>query len=125
MLIGSLPEWEGDDLVPAESFLALPLEVQDLLARMLMSKRVPLDVDLDEIVSEMDDLLEAHEKTAVLEVEPEPSTVACRTTRGKRILLILLVLSMMLGAVGGYLFYTGQVLIEVDDLIRMIEPRFY
>jgi serine/threonine-protein kinase len=125
MLIGSLPEWEGDDLVPSESFLALPLEVQDLLARMLMSKRAPLDVDLDEIVSEMDDLLEAHEKTAVLEVEPDPPTVERRVTRGKRVLLILLVLSMILGAVGGYLFYTGQIPIEVDDLIRMIEERIY
>jgi serine/threonine-protein kinase len=124
MLIGSLPDWDGDDLVPAESFLALPLEVQDLLGRMLMSKRAPLDVGLDEIVSEIDDLLEAYDKTAVLEVEPDPSTVERRTTRGKFVLLILLVVSMILGAVGGYFLYTGQVPIGVDDLVRMIEENF-
>ena len=73
MLTGSLPGWERNDLVPNERFFALPLEIQDLLARMLMARREAPGMPLDRVVEEIDGLLEGYEKTAVLEPEPAAS----------------------------------------------------
>ena len=78
MLTGDLPGWERDDLVPNAQFFALPLEIQDLLARMLMCRRVPPGIGLDRVVEEIDGLLEAHEK------DGDPGRRACACRAGPR-----------------------------------------
>jgi serine/threonine-protein kinase len=116
MLTASLPGWERQALVPNDRFFALPLEIQDLLARMLMSGRGPQGMGLDRVVEEIDGLLEAYEKTAVLEAEPEPSG-ADRARAGARWdLLDLFLLLLAAGAFGGYLFFSGR----LDDLTQLL-----
>ena len=80
MFTGALPGWEKHDLVPNDRFFALPLEIQDLLARMLMSRRGGQGMGPDRVVEEIDGLLEAYEKTAVLEAEPAPSSTGRERT---------------------------------------------
>jgi serine/threonine-protein kinase len=116
MLVGSLPEWEKNDLVPDGRLLALPPEIQDLLARMLMAKRAPLEICLDEIVWEIDGLMEANEETAVLKGEPLAPAADSNRARVWWILLDLVVLLIVSGALGGYLFYTGR----IEDLIELL-----
>ncbi len=121
MLTGSLPAWEGDDLVPNDPFLALPLEIQDLLARMLMSRRAGLEMAPDRSAEEIDGLLEAYEKTAVLETEQDPSRPRRETAGGRRALLDFLFLLLVAGAVGGYLFYSGR----IHDLAWLLARTLY
>ncbi len=122
MLTGSLPGWERHDLVPNDRFFALPLEIQDLLARMLMSGRGPAGMGPDRVVEEIDDLLEAYEKTAVLEAEPAPSGAGReRAGARRRALLDLFFLLLAAGAVGGYLFFSGR----LDDLTQLLARYLY
>jgi serine/threonine-protein kinase len=121
MLIGSLPEWDGNDLLPDARFLALPPEIQDLLARMLMSKRGPLDIGLDEIVWEIDGLMEANEETAILQDGFSPSSAESQSEKVRRLLLDLLVLLTVFGAVGGYFFHTGR----IRDLVQLLDRYLY
>ena len=70
----------------------------------------------DRVVEEIDGLLEAYEKTAVLESEPEPSGADRERTGARRALLDLFFLLLAAGAVGGYLFFSGR----LDDLTRLL-----
>ncbi len=121
MLTGSLPGWETDDLVPNDRFFALPLEIQDLLARMLMSRRPPPGMGLDRVVEEIVGLLEAYEKTAVLEAEPAPYSAGREGAGARRALLDLFFLLLAAGVVGGTLFFSGR----LDDLTRLLAQYLY
>ena len=121
MLTGSLPGWERHDLVPNDRFFALPLEIQDLLARMLMSGRGGLGMGPDRVVEEIDGLLEAYEKTAVLEAEPAPPGTSPERTGARRALSDLFFFLLVAGAVGGYLFFSGR----LDDLVQVLARYLY
>ena len=121
MLTGSLPGWERHDLVPNDRFFVLPLEIQDLLARMLMSGRGGLGMGPDRVVEEIDGLLEAYEKTAVLEAEPAPSGTSPERAGARRALLDLFFFLLVAGAVGGYLFFSGR----LDDLVQVLARYLY
>ncbi len=121
MLTGSLPEWEGNDLVPDDKFFALPLEIQDLLARMLMSGRASPGMGLVQVVEEIDGLLDAYEKTAILEGEPEPAGTGRQGAGGRRILSDFFFLLLGVGAVAGCLFLSGR----VEDLTRLLARYLY
>ena len=95
MLTGSLPGWERNDLVPNKRLFALPLETQDLLARMFMAGRDPAGMGLDQVVEEIDGLLEAYEKTAVLEPEPAASDPGPETAGDRRALTDLIFLLLL------------------------------
>ena len=121
MLTGSLPRWEKDDFVPNAGFFALPLEIQDLLARMLMARRGPSGMGPDRVVEEIDGLLEAYEKTAVLEAEPPASDSGHERAGARRVLPDLIFLLLAAGAVGGYLFFSGR----LDDLTELLARYLY
>jgi serine/threonine-protein kinase len=116
MSTGSLPEWEGNDLVPNDRFFELPPEVQGLMARMLMSGGRPPEMILDRVVEEIDAISDAYDKTAVLASEPEPSVAVRRMSRVRRALLDLLFLLFGAGAVGGCLYYSGR----IEDLMWLL-----
>ncbi len=121
MLTGDLPGWEKDDLVPNERFFALPLEIQDLAARMLMSRRGSLVMGPDQVVEEIDGLLDAHQKTAVLEEGPPPAEPDRQKTGARRSLLDFLFLLLMAGLVGGCLFWSGR----MDDIGWLLSRYLY
>ncbi len=121
MLTGDLPGWEKDDLVPSERFFALPLEVQDLAARMLMCRRGSLTMGPDLVIEEIDGLLDSNEKTTILEEEPEPAGPAQTGTVAPRPLRDFLFLLSIAGAVGGCLFFSGR----IDDLVWLLSRYLY
>ena len=75
----------------------------------------------DRVVEEIDDHLEAFEKTAVLEAEPAPSGVGRERAGARRALMDIFFLLLAAGAVGGYLFFSGR----LDDLTQLLARHLY
>ena len=121
MLTGSMPGWERHDLVPNDRFFALPLEIQDLLARMLMAGSGCPGIGLDRVVEEIDGLLDSYEETAVLGATPAHSGAYHEKVGAHRALLDIFFLLLAAGAVGGYLFFSGR----LDDLTQLLARYLY
>jgi serine/threonine-protein kinase len=130
MLTGSLPEWKGTHLVTTDNFSLIPIEMQEIVSKMLVRKRGPLQGSFDQIITEIDLILETHKATAV----PEPPTEiledeaisAVSPTKPKSsaawlFFYIFLPLVLLYTVVTAYLIYTGDIKSYTDSLHHTIE----
>jgi serine/threonine-protein kinase len=114
MLTASLVVWNKAQIVPHVNFNRLPVKLQEIVTRMLSRKQDARYDSFDEVIVEIDRLLDGHKKRSkrpAVAATPERTTAPPQKVAGRRLVLTILLLALLL--------FTALVYLDHADYIKM------